>query len=81
MSGEPVFIAPVLGIGGAAVPRKAFGLGVLLLAGYPFALAGHYDMFNRHTSRSMAYFPRQEQVVLSVVVVAVVAYVVLAIVR
>jgi hypothetical protein len=76
-----VFIAPILGLGGMAVPTKAFGLSVLLLAGYPFALAGHYDMFNPRTSRTMVYCPRQEQVVLSAVVVAVVAYLVLARVR
>lgn len=76
-----VFISPVLGIGGAAVPGKAFGLAVLLLVGYPFALAGHYEMFNPRTSRTMTYFPRQEQIVVSAVVVAVVVYVVLAIVR
>ena len=76
-----VFIAPILGLGGTAVPTKAFGLSALLLAGYPFALAGHYDMFNPRTSRTMAYCPRQEQIVLSTVVVAVVVYLVLAVVR
>jgi hypothetical protein len=44
-----VFVAPVLHLGGSGLPTMAFGLGVLLLAGYPFALAGHYDMFNPNT--------------------------------
>src|SRR5262245_3581359 len=47
-----VFVAPVLGFGGEEFAKKAFGLAVLLLVGYAFALAGHYDMYNRHTSRS-----------------------------
>jgi hypothetical protein len=76
-----VFIAPVLGLGGATFPMKAFGLAVLLLAGYPFALAGHYEMFNPRTPRTMTYCPRQERVVLTVVAVAVVSYVVLAMVH
>jgi hypothetical protein len=76
-----VFTAPILDIGSAELPAKAFGLSVLLLAGYPFALAGHYDMYNPRTSRTMAYFPRQEQVVLSIVVVTVIAYLITAMVR
>ncbi|MFJ8212113.1 hypothetical protein [Streptomyces sp. NPDC096033] len=73
-----VFLAPILGISGASAALKAFGLSVLLLAGYPFALASHYEMFNPRTRRTMTYCPRQERIVLSMVAVAVVAYVVLA---
>jgi len=76
-----VFIAPVLDIGGVALPAKAFGASVLLLTGYPFALAGHYDMYNFRTSRTMAYCPTQERVVLAVVAVALVGYVGVAAVR
>lgn len=76
-----VFVAPILGISGAALALKAFGLSVLLLVGYPFALAGHYDMFNRRTRRSWTYCPTQERIVLFIVAVAVVAYVVLASIR
>jgi hypothetical protein len=53
----------------------------VLLAGYPFALVGHYEMFNSRTPRTMTYCPWQERVVLSVVAVAVVSYVVLAMVH
>lgn len=73
-----VFITPVLDIGSAAVPVKAFGLSVLLLAGYPFALAGHYDMFNPRTHRSWTYCPRQERIALTVVGVSAVVYIALA---
>ena len=76
-----VFISPILAIGGAEFSKKAFGLALLLLIGYTFALAGHYELYNRHTSRSWDYCPRQEQVVLGLVVLAAVGYVVVAIVR
>ncbi|MGW1716020.1 hypothetical protein [Streptomyces sp. NPDC002156] len=76
-----VFVAPVLGIGGTTVPVKAFGLSVLLLAGYPFALAGHYDLFNPRTYRSWTYCPRQERIVLSVVGVSAITYTALAVLR
>ncbi|PWI19326.1 hypothetical protein DI272_38090 [Streptomyces sp. Act143] len=76
-----VFIAPVLEIGSATVPIRAFGLSVLLLAGYPFALAGHYDMFNPRTRRSWTYCPRQERIALAIVGVSAVAYTALAALR
>ena|SRR5438105_3676811 len=75
-----VFIVPILHIGSSAVPAKAFGLSVLLLAGYPWVLAGHYDLYRRDR-RSMAYFPAQEKIALSLLALAAVVYVVLALVR
>jgi hypothetical protein len=53
----------------------------LLLAGYPFALVGHYDLYNPRTPRTMDYCPRQVRIVLSIIAVAVTAYLVTAIVR
>lgn len=38
-----VFVLPVLGAG-LSFARYALGLGFVLLAGYPFALAGHYEI-------------------------------------
>jgi hypothetical protein len=76
-----VFVAPIVDLGGAAFPMKAFGASVILLAGYPFALAGHYDMYNFRTTRTMAYCPRQERVVLVVVAAVLVGYVGLAVIR
>ena len=38
-----VFVLPVLGAG-VAFARYALGWAFLLLAGYPFALAGHYEI-------------------------------------
>jgi hypothetical protein len=76
-----VFLAPILAIGGSQTPAKAFGLSVLLLCGYPFALAGHYEMYNPRTARSSAYCPKQERVVLSIVAFAVAVYLAMAITR
>ncbi|WP_346096009.1 hypothetical protein [Streptomyces olivaceiscleroticus] len=76
-----VFVAPVIGLGSANVPVKAFGLSVLLLAAYPFALAGHYDMFNPRTHRSWSYCPRQEQVALVIVGVLAIIYIALVALR
>ena len=38
-----VFVLPVLGVG-LPFARYALGLAFVLLAGYPFALAGHYEI-------------------------------------
>ncbi|MGW7821853.1 hypothetical protein ACWGLF_27885 [Streptomyces puniciscabiei] len=76
-----VFIPPILGIGSAAFATKAFGLSVLLLANYPFALAGHYEMYNPRSVRKMTYCPRQEKIVLSIAAMAVIVYVVLVSIR
>jgi hypothetical protein len=58
--------------------KLAFGLALLLFIGYPFALAGHYDMYNRKSGRSMRYFPVQEKVVAACVLLAIVAYLIVA---
>ena len=76
-----VFVAPIVAVGGSTFPVKAFGASVILLAGYPFALAGHYDMYNIRTSRSMVYCPPQERAVLVIVIAVLGAYLGLAITR
>jgi hypothetical protein len=63
-----------LHIGTSAVAIKTFGLSVLLLAGYPWVLAGHYDMYGRRYPRSMDYCPPQERIALGVLGLTVVAY-------
>jgi hypothetical protein len=73
-----VFTLPMLGVIGLHTAAKLFGLVVLLLLGYTFALAGHYEMYNRRTGRSMAYFPRQERIIVAAVAVMGVAYVLTA---
>ena len=56
-----VFTLPVLDLIGGLAAARLFGLAVLLLVAYAFALAGHYAMYNRRTKRSMSYFPLQER--------------------
>jgi hypothetical protein len=72
-----VFILPILGVISAKVSQLIFGFAMLLFVGYPFALAGHYDMYNKGP-RSFQYFPRQEKIVIAIIAVAAVAYVLLA---
>jgi hypothetical protein len=75
-----VFIVPILQLGSSVLPLKAFGLSVLLLAGYPWVLAGHYDLY-RPGHPSMLYFPAQEKIALCLLGVAAVVYIILASVR
>jgi hypothetical protein len=76
-----IFLLPVLGFVDQQFMRYAFGLAVLLFIGYPFALAGHYDMYNNKTKRSYQYFPFQEKVVVAVIAVSVITYVIVAMIR
>jgi hypothetical protein len=73
-----VFVLPILNVANLRFMKFAFGLALLLFIGYPFALAGHYDMYNRKTQRSMKYFPLQEKVVAACVLLAIVAYLIVA---
>lgn len=74
-----VFILPVLDIIGEHAAGTVFGFAVLLLLGYAFALAGHYEMLDPRTRRSMAYFPVQERWVVAGVGLAAAAYIVVAV--
>jgi hypothetical protein len=74
-----IFIVPTLGLGSMASAKEAFGLSVLLLTGYPFAVAGHYDLFNRSTERSFAYFTYQEKIVIGVLIFATIIYLIWAV--
>jgi hypothetical protein len=76
-----VFVLPILDVIGRHAASRMFGLAAVLLLGWAFALAGHYEMYNWTTKRSYDPFPRQERIAASVVAVAVVAYVVIAIVN
>ena len=65
-----VFLAPILGFK-FVHPAGALVVSLLLLAAYPFALAGHYDLFFKHWGRA-DYFPVQERVVVAIAVLSVV---------
>ncbi|GHO51369.1 hypothetical protein [Ktedonospora formicarum] len=76
-----IYILPVLGFANQKFITYAFGLAVLLFIGYPFALAAHYDMYNRKTKRSFEYFPYQEKVVVITIAILAIAYVVIALIK
>lgn len=71
-----VFVAPLFEAVDASRARVLFGLAALLFVGHAFALAGHYELFSRGRKRSFVWWSRQEKVVMSVVSLAVVAYLV-----
>lgn len=72
-----VFALPALDVIGRESASRLFGLSVLLLLGYAFALAGHYEMY-RAGARTMRYFPTQERVVVALVAAAALIYIVAA---
>ena len=71
-----VFILPLLGLIPSELSQLAFGFAMLLFVSYPFALAGHYDMFHKGP-RSFEYFPRQEKIVIAIIAIAAVTYIIL----
>ena len=76
-----VFVLPVLGVIGHGTASRIFGLAAVLLLGWAFALAGHYELYNPKTARSYRYFPLQERVATAVVAVSAVTYVVIALIK
>jgi hypothetical protein len=68
-----VFILPLLGWATIDTSARLFGFALLLFVGYPFALAGHYDMYNQKP-RSGVYCTKQEMVALIVVGTIVLLY-------
>lgn len=75
-----VFVYPLFATASVQLVQRAFGLALLLFVGHCFALAGHYDLYNRKTPRSMTYFPFQERVAVSIVTLIGVLYVALSII-
>src|SRR4051794_25363981 len=68
-----VFVAPILGLWDGEVAGSCLGLAVVLLAGYPFALAGHYDMYTPGP-RTFAPFPLQERIAVACTLLTALAY-------
>jgi hypothetical protein len=75
-----VFIIPIMGFVHNTFIQSALGLALLLFVGYPFALAGHYDMYSKGP-RTMKYCPKQEKTVVTIVGILVVLYIVLIFTR
>jgi hypothetical protein len=64
-----VLILPLLGFVDANTVRYIFGLSLLLFAGYPFTLIGHYEMYTPLSKNkpSLSYFPRQEKITIVII--------------
>ena len=75
-----VFVLPILDLVGVNFMKLSFGLAVLLFISYPFALAGHYDMYNNKTPRSFLYFPPQERVVVIITTILIISYLIFTII-
>ena len=71
-----VYLLPILNLVDTIFLKSSFGLAALLFVGYPFALAGHYDMYNRKTERTYKYFPRQERIVIGIIAFVSIIYIV-----
>ena len=69
-----VFVLPVVGLVSDKFAQMMFGLGAILFVGHSFALAAHYELFNRNTTRSYQYCPPQEKRAIVVVVAISLAY-------
>jgi hypothetical protein len=75
-----VFLFPILGIGPPRLPELALGLSIVLFVGYPFALAGHYELYTRGP-RTYGPAPRQERIAIVVTVLLAAAYLAVVITR
>lgn len=71
-------LLPLSGLINTHLARTAFGLGALLFVGQALGLAGHYQLFNKTKKREFVWFPVQERIVVSVTLMASVAYVFLS---
>lgn len=70
-----VFVLPVTGLASPRAAERAFGLSVVLFAGYPFALLGHYGLlFNKGTVLPGKYSTRQEIIVIAITVLIAILY-------
>jgi hypothetical protein len=54
---------------------------VLLSLSYPFALAGHFDLYNNKTGCPNQYFPYQEKVVVTIIAVLAMIYILMALIK
>ena len=69
-----IFVLPMLRLAGIDRAQHLFGLAIILLAGYPFALAGHYGILlnaGRNGTPARYAHPQELTVIASTVLVAV----------
>jgi hypothetical protein len=76
-----VFVAPIIGLYKEIPAARALGLALVLLACYPFAVAGHYELLTfKHPKidpKDPDYFPRHEKVAIAITLFAILAYILL----
>jgi hypothetical protein len=73
-----VFAIPLAGFADARIPQLAFMFAVVLFAGYPFAVAGHYGLLHFRGARSQSYAPRQEKAVIGATLAIAILFLFLA---
>jgi len=66
-------LLPIVGAVDFQTAKNLCGLGALLTIGHLFGLVGHYELFTIK-SRSHAWFPRQERIVLSLFAILTILY-------
>jgi hypothetical protein len=64
-----VFALPLAGIENSELPRISLGLSIVLFAGYPFALAGHYNLYTKGKREKADYCTKQEKTVVFITIV------------
>lgn len=64
-----VFALPLAGIENSELPRISLGLSIVLFAGYPFALAGHYNLYTKGKREKADYCTKQEKTVVLITIV------------
>jgi hypothetical protein len=75
------FILPILKLVDINFAINAFAVALILFIGYPFALAGHYDMFNPNTKRSFKRYTFQEIIAIVIILILAIAYIAFAAIR
>src|SRR5256885_2339925 len=76
-----VFLLPILRLLGSRQATVLLGLAALLFVGHPFAIAGHYQMYDRQDRPRQGYFPHQEKIAITVVLVLAIIYLIVAAIR
>jgi heme/copper-type cytochrome/quinol oxidase subunit 2 len=58
-----VFVSPIVGFRNAKIPPVALGLSIVLFAGYPFALAGHYELWTKGPRSCPAVYCSTQEII------------------
>ena len=74
-----IYLLPILDIINLKISKILFGLGVFIFIGQALGTAAHYQLFNITKHRKFDWFPKQEKVVISLVVLIAIAYLVFAV--